>query len=208
MSYTRLYDSPLLDDLHNYFPALLYAQERFQTVGQVLQYVQQQTHQRFDLFSRGRREYTEQTRIVSTPPRQPEISMVFETPAFHYRNPLQENTQGTMGYVANDFLQAINLMGGLFQTPHLPRQQAMGAFMEPVVVCPTAEQIASGTAIEIVDSEEEACAICQDQMPPGSSALVLNACDHRFHEGCIRTWLNGSVFCPVCRHDIREPSNS
>lgn len=76
--------------------------------------------------------------------------------------------------------------------------------MEPVVVRPTAEQIEAGSALEIVDAEEEMCAICQDQMPAGSHARCLTACDHRFHMGCIDTWLARNVHCPVCRHDIRE----
>ena len=36
MSYSRFYDSALLDDLHNYFPDLLYIPERFRSVGEVL----------------------------------------------------------------------------------------------------------------------------------------------------------------------------
>jgi hypothetical protein len=213
MSYTRLYDSALLDDIHNYFPALLYAPDRFQTVGQVLDYVQQQTRSRFDLYSRGRREYNEQTRVVSTPPvRRPEVSMVFESPVFSYGLPgaRQENSQQeTAQTVAQEFLGALNLMNGLFSSPVLPTQHRMApaGFADPVVVRPTAEQIQSATAIERVDSDDEACAICQDTLAAGSSALALNECGHRFHEGCIRTWLNASVFCPVCRHDIREPAS-
>jgi len=208
MSYHRHYDSALLDDLHNYFPELLYTPERFRNVSDVFAYVQQQTRERFDLFSRGRREFLErdrraQTRIISTPPLRsavaPGISMLFETT----RNNPSANEIG----VAHEFLNAINLMGGIFGPPRVPVQQTMdvpAGFMEPVVVRPTAEQIQSATAIEIIDSEEEMCPICQDQMPAGSEALNLNACDHRFHSACIRTWFTGNVVCPVCRHDIRE----
>jgi hypothetical protein len=79
-------------------------------------------------------------------------------------------------------------------------------YMEPVVVRPTAAQIAAGTSLEAVDAEDEACAICQEAMQPGSQARVIQACDHRFHTGCIDTWLQRSVHCPTCRHDIREPA--
>ena len=199
MSYHRLYDSALLDDLHNYFPELLYVPESFRTVPDVLAYVQQQVRQRFDLFSRGRREYMERTNIVSTPPRvaAPQISMLFETGRM---NP---------DVSANEFLNAINLMNGLFHGPLAPLQRRMevpAGFMEPVVVRPTTEQIESATAIEIIDSDQDMCAICQDHMPAGTEALNLNACDHRFHSGCIRTWFASNVVCPVCRHDIREPA--
>jgi hypothetical protein len=80
-------------------------------------------------------------------------------------------------------------------------------FLEPVPVRPTAAQIDENTVVEIVDAEEEICAICQDQMPAGSQARCLNACDHRFHVGCIDTWFQRDVHCPVCRHDVREPAD-
>jgi hypothetical protein len=78
------------------------------------------------------------------------------------------------------------------------------SFMEPVPVRPTREEIINGSAIEIVDSDDESCAICQDSMAPGSESRCLSACDHRFHVGCIDTWFQSSVRCPVCRHDIRQ----
>jgi len=204
MSYHHLYDSALLDDIHNYFPQILYAPERFRSVPDVLAYVQQQVRERFDLFTRGRREFLErdrraQTSIISTPPLRPTsaagISMLFEA------------SRANSDMAANEFLNAINLMNGLLTSSPPPLHlQSTAGFMEPVVVRPTAQQIESASAIEIIDSDEEMCAICQDQMPAGTEALNLNACDHRFHSTCIRTWFTGNVICPVCRHDIREPA--
>jgi len=55
--YETLYGVHLLDDLHNYFPALLYDSSSFQSVQSVLRYIQEQTRARFDLFSYGQREY-------------------------------------------------------------------------------------------------------------------------------------------------------
>ena len=43
----------MLDDLHNYFPELLYRPERFRTVPDLLGYVQQQTRSHFNLLDRG-----------------------------------------------------------------------------------------------------------------------------------------------------------
>jgi hypothetical protein len=63
-NYETLYGVHLLDDLHNYFPALLYDSSEFHSVQSVLRYVQQQTRSRFDLFSYGLREY------LSTSPQQ------------------------------------------------------------------------------------------------------------------------------------------
>ena len=56
-NYETLYGVGLLDDLHNYFPALLYDSSGFRSVQDVLGYVHQQTRNRFDLFSYGLREY-------------------------------------------------------------------------------------------------------------------------------------------------------
>lgn len=56
-NYETLYGVGLLDDLHNYFPALLYDSSGFHSVQEVLAYIQQQTRNRFDLFSYGLREY-------------------------------------------------------------------------------------------------------------------------------------------------------
>ena len=203
MSYRRLYDSVLMDEIHNYFPELLYAPERFRTVVDVLAYVQQQADQRFNLFSRGRREFLESYRnqTVSTPPtRNRGVSMLFEA---------DRGMDTGAAAAATEFINSINMMNGLFQLPIAPTQNNMGgrsAFMDPVIVAPTAEQIQSGTAIEIVDSDDEMCAICQDNLPAGTQSLNLVACDHRFHSACIRTWFTTNVVCPVCRHDIREPA--
>ncbi len=56
-NYETLYGVGLLDDLHNFFPALLYDSSEFHSVQDVLRYIQQQSRARFDLFSYGLREY-------------------------------------------------------------------------------------------------------------------------------------------------------
>jgi hypothetical protein len=84
--------------------------------------------------------------------------------------------------------------------------------MEPVRVRPSAQQIAAASTISTVGAEEEeegvteenTCAICQDVIAEGSQVRTLNSCEHAFHMGCIDTWFQSHVNCPVCRHDIRE----
>jgi hypothetical protein len=66
--YEELYGVKLLDDLHNYFPALLYDTARFQSVRDVLGYITQSTRNRFDLFSFGQRNYMQ----TSLPPQSAE----------------------------------------------------------------------------------------------------------------------------------------
>lgn len=67
--YETLYGVGLLDDLHNYFPAVLYEPEQFRSVGQLLTYITRQTHRRFDLFTFGQTAYNE--RIRPAPPSRP-----------------------------------------------------------------------------------------------------------------------------------------
>ena len=59
-SYEELYGVSLLDDLHNYFPALLYESDSFESVTDVLDYVAEQTQARFDLYSFGLNAYRRQ----------------------------------------------------------------------------------------------------------------------------------------------------
>ena len=59
-TYDTLYGVGLLDDLHNYFPALLYDHGRFNSVQQVLQYVRMQMAQRFNLYSYGQEHFRSQ----------------------------------------------------------------------------------------------------------------------------------------------------
>ena len=82
----------------------------------------------------------------------------------------------------------------------------MDQFLQPVVVRPTEEQIATNTTVgNLVSDTDNSCAICQDALTSEQEGRKLNACGHWFHRSCIDTWLQGNVHCPVCRHDIRDP---
>ena len=54
-AYQVVYGVGLLDDVHNYFPALLYDQGRFQTLTNVFSYVRSQLNNRFNLYAYGAR---------------------------------------------------------------------------------------------------------------------------------------------------------
>lgn len=80
-------------------------------------------------------------------------------------------------------------------------------FMEPVIVRPTQQQIqANTTSSTLSEASSDICAICQDTYSAGANQRTINACHHKFHSQCIDTWFQRNVHCPVCRHDIREPS--
>jgi hypothetical protein len=73
--------------------------------------------------------------------------------------------------------------------------------MEPVVVAPSADQMAA--AFQPVVRPEGACPICQEQFQDNSVVVRLRNCQHCFHRACASVWYSRSVYCPLCRNDIR-----
>jgi hypothetical protein len=274
-NYETLYGVGLLDDLHNYFPALLYDSSGFGSVQDVLAYLQHQTRNRFDLFSYGLREYqsthprvpassenSSYRRVVRTsfssmpsPQLQPLSTLLRQAAATipstpsaseplvsNANPPYQSTLQSRMPHIQvelNSFVNEsddgddedeqplqdsrliTNALLSLLQIPStgltrtydmdafgaiLGRGRNMDQFLQPVVVHPTPEQIASNTTVgRLVSDTEHACAICQDGLTSEQEGRKLNACGHWFHKNCIDTWLERDVHCPVCRQDIREP---
>lgn len=229
--YETLYGVALLDDLHNYFPAVLYDSGRFHTVQQILHYIQTCIRERFDLFSFGQRNYLASnleaapSRVSAQnstfiPANQPEV---VEAPAPapavgrrpRYTSPEPristhiEILQDDLG-LDNQALSLLNLMNILSGIPPTvyrgPRAANVpNSFLEPVVVRPTNEQIEHGST-RAFPSEDTTCAICQDTIPVNQMARRLNVCGHTFHISCIDQWFGRDVRCPTCRHDIREPA--
>jgi len=56
-TYRPIYGVSLLDDIHNYFPALLYDVDGFHNIHDVLSYVRDETSRRFSVFDDARRDY-------------------------------------------------------------------------------------------------------------------------------------------------------
>jgi hypothetical protein len=55
--------------------------------------------------------------------------------------------------------------------------------------------------------ENQGCSICTEDFETGQDQRVL-PCDHRFHPECIDPWLlNVSGTCPLCRIDLRPPTD-
>ena len=182
-AYESLYGVGVLDDIHNYFPALLYEPTSFQTVPEVLAYVQLQTRRRFDLFSLGRAAYIRN---------QPRVAVPLYRPArYVYEENVPVNT------AADNIL---NLFTTMLNSPTLNP-----GFMNAVIVRPSAETIRANTTLSTTsDADTNAvCAICQDGYDVGVERRSLNACHHAFHKSCIDVWFQENVHCPVCRHDIR-----
>jgi len=205
--YQTVYNVGLLDDLHNYFPALLYQMEQFQNVPQVLQYMRQRMNARFNLYNHGatlagmsapygQRPYGQAPygrHVVPPSPMQHSPRMRAAAPAA--APPRRNIDLFTLASIFTELPTDIWTFGS-----------ANPIGLEPVVVRPSAQVIAQAT--EIVSGstlpEGTLCSICQDSILATDSARKLRACNHLYHNVCIDQWFERSVLCPTCRHDVRE----
>lgn len=53
------------------------------------------------------------------------------------------------------------------------------------------------------EAEETACVVCLDNMGIGDEIIVL-PCFHRFHAGCIESWLKNSKLCPIDKVNVEQ----
>jgi hypothetical protein len=217
--YERIYYIRLLDDIHNYFPDLLYNHSRFGTVRDVLGYVQEQTQSRFNLFQRGYRRYRQRPiPAPSTPP--PPMPLPLPQPQTRAQRTQRFNpSTGLTGHVdlvtetfditplLSSFAPsaaADGTSGNYFDT--LMRMLITGRNQEPVIVTPSAQQINDATCLKMAstEDEDEQCAVCQESYTEGQALRKIHHCGHIFHKNCIDIWFQRNVYCPVCRFDIRD----
>lgn len=198
--YERVYEVGLLDDLHNYFPALLYRPNNFQTVADVLGYVRDRTTQRFNLFDYGRRQY--------------ESTVPMSQQNGYQQNGYQPNTyvpqSSPIEEVRVEFTNSASLLPLLRSLGGLRNRNTANTAYEDVIVHASQSIIdRASTELTLSYDLDTICTICQDRMKQNELIRTLNVCHHGFHKSCIDNWLlNRSVICPTCRHDIREPHRS
>lgn len=189
--YEFIYNVGLLDDVHNYFPALLYDSGRFRSITEVFHYIRYQMNTRFNLFSYGASRYADAQEDTRNP-----MPTVILTPQ---ARPVPVPRATTSDIFTN--LQATNLLLSMMGLGETQRTS-----FRDIVVRPTSEQIEAASEILAGETlpEETRCAICQDILRTGETCRRLRHCSHAYHQTCIDQWFLRSVFCPTCRHDIRE----
>ena len=210
------YPSVILNDLHTYFPDLLYRPNRFANVGDVLNYIIGVANQNpYEAgLAQHQAEHQDPPHVPAVPavpvaPVHPPIRVEERDPSFYeiiygaghhdMIGSARPRTQSIFGRSDHGIVQLINQ---LMDVPPNPVQN----FMDPVVVRPTAQQIMNGTEVtQVVQPYEQNCAICQDPIEEGQYARIIYHCLHPFHRDCIDTWFQSHVTCPTCRHDVREP---
>ena len=188
-------NSPVLNEIHRYFPALLYNNEDFTNMTDVFSYVRNQMRSRFDTYSNLREQHRSRR-----PPRRNNSYRYTQHVAPVTSRPSTNNVVNEFDIIShlNNHESAMEF-NRLFYT-------ALGinpiGFTDPVLITPTLEQIEAGSVIQITLGQND-CSICQDIINEGDEVRLLNHCLHTFHRNCIDTWYQRNVRCPICRHDIR-----
>ena len=78
--------------------------------------------------------------------------------------------------------------------------------MEDVQVFPSLRTLRESSSVHIyrdLDTDHETCSICRENFEENSVVRRLG-CEHIFHIGCIDTWFESNIRCPLCRHDLRD----
>jgi len=212
---TSIFNIGFLDDLHTYFPDVLYNPERFETVPDLLRYIVAQARAIRSPFERGQEAYTNRINNVIIPNPIPVVdnrnyttsNIPPATPVRTYAQaaqaaqaPIRRRTPVTYFYERNNYndnILGINALTNLFN-------MALEVPMNDVPVVPTNQQVDLATSILTEVTSAEPCAICQDTMDATPPFRRINRCQHTFHQSCIDTWFGSGVTCPICRIDIRD----
>ena len=206
--YQTVYGVGLLDDLHNYFPGLLYEQGRYQNLSQVFSYVRNQMNTRFNLNAYGASLYRQSSAAQRTSVRQPVVREppLRESPVHFFRTGL--STAPSQERISE--IDSIDFLSSVFRLYNAPRTlnppRVAPTMWDPVTVAPSPEVLAANTELisgSTLPLTQDRCSICQDSMLPTDICRRMRPCQHIFHKTCIDQWFLRSVYCPTCRHDIR-----
>ena len=176
--YQRIYNYGLLDDLHNFFPDLLYSNRE---LSPEFQYIQDRTRRLFpNNYARAHLEYRVGTSMFN------DLLLMIQPISIPNR------WRNLLAYVQDiDDAEVIE-----------------DSQMTPVVVRPTQEQIDIASSITPHTEVEAShiCTICQDHGSAEETPewREIESCGHLYHKKCIDRWFETSVQCPVCRADIRD----
>ena len=233
-SYEYIYGFNLLDDLHNFYPELIYDESLFNFMP--IAWFQHRTSQLFPAaYTRQLnlyRLYSAQTRrnmfetwhavrfptiinqaspapvppVAPSHPIEPEPVQMPAPPIVPILNtaPSRRRRQMTTSWFTFDTNPLVIDNTQMDNTARMLVDLLNGAGLQDVVVAPTVEQINAHSSI--VDSSD---------LPAETSCSICQEihtsqqwrrlqCNHYYHRDCIDRWFLNHVQCPVCRADIRE----
>jgi hypothetical protein len=183
------YHISLLNDIHHWFPDILYRPERFETVTDLLQYIIHIASQHQSSYRQSSYRQSSYSQSNSYPNLS---SFRPSTPVFSYSDD---------PHISRLFPQLSSILSILNMN-----QSVVSA--ETIPTIPTSEQIDHATTVHILEKEETNCAICLEQLMEGQEQRTINECHHGFHLDCLNRHFTTSPKCPMCRYDITSPLNT
>ena len=213
---SHIYQIPLLCDLHDHFPDLLYRPERFRSVSDVLQYVIRVANQ--SPYRRGRQQFMNSFPELSVrspsfmPFPAPTVPSAPMAPVASPAAVQSPAVPSVLSHMVFDIFsgdgdrnvpstmdpQLIQFLGSLFQNIEGPIGASVG---ESTGLTP--DIIARSTHLQSAEqTQEDQCAICQDHMTEGQSLRTILHCHHVFHQTCIDVWFQTHATCPTCRYRL------
>lgn len=224
-----LYAIPILNELHELYPDLLYHPSRFQCGNDVITYI----------VDRGiRRSFREESlqyhrRLAQTQAQSVRVNSLHSASRIDdfdmilhggriapriYPSPAPSpapapvpapvpaanaSVSAPLNPSANEFISLLPPSPIDHLLSYFIRESMDGDFSMASPLRPSEEQLQAHTTVHTLTENSEAnCAICQDVMVVGQTTRRLS-CQHAFHLSCVDAWFSSRPTCPTCRHDVR-----
>ena len=226
-----LYAIPILNELHELYPDLLYHPSRFQSGNDVITYIVDRGIRRsFREESLQYHRRVEQQAVQAQVQQQPNSfdefnAIVYGIAPRIYPSASGATTSGATTSGATTSAATTSVATGSAATGSIapvsnefipllasPIDQLLSYFIResmddhsavPSSLRPTEDQLREHTTVQTLTEHPEAdCAICQDAMVIGQTTRRL-PCQHTFHLSCVDAWFSSRPTCPTCRHDVR-----
>ena len=216
---TNPYNVQLLNDLHCHFPELLYNHTRFESVRDMLGYINSivRLNPQHGAYHYYNQQYHARYHPQAAHQIYDEIYMGDEAPRLaggRAPEPLGQVQAQTQPLGQRD-IRIRSFVFGNIDMSQLFNQLLYGDApinvdnLQNVTVIPTEEQLQNNTTlVQLSEDTADNCAICQDPLLANQSARTLKRCQHIFHMDCIDTWFQRNCQCPCCRIDVRESVDS
>jgi len=207
------YPLPILNELHELYPDLLYRPARFQTSNHVIDYILEQSIHRVHREELARYQASHA----------PYASQVAQ--AMHVLEPVVQQAQAIEPQQVSQSQRQRNAIenferefyGAVVYRPEPSQATSFEQLLTSLIddgiaqsrpqrttLRPTATQLESATTVRtLTEHHDGVCSICHEEMVSGQHIRQIHHCSHVFHQFCIDTWFSMRSSCPTCRHDIR-----
>ena len=220
------YPLPILNELHELYPDLLYRPVRFQTSNHVIDYILEQSVHRIHReevarYQASHAPYASQaaqvmqaTQALEPAQQVAQVAAQVQSQAIEPQQVSQQVSQRQRSAIENferEFYGAVVYRPEPSQATSF--EQLLTSLIDDGIaqsrpqrttLRPTATQLESATTVRILaEHHDGVCSICHEEMISGQHIRQIHHCSHLFHQFCIDTWFSMRSSCPTCRHDIR-----